>query len=68
MKPLAALRQKVANISDKAVLFGGLCILGGLSLTLTMISAGVGVALAAAGAATMFLGLVGKLTASLWPK
>ena len=68
VKPLAVLRQKVTNISDKAVLFGGLGILGGLSLTLTVILAGVGVALAAAGAATIFLGLVGKLTASLWPK
>ncbi len=67
-KPRAVLRQKVTNISDKAVLFGGLGILGGLSLMLTVILAGAGVVLASVGAATMFLGLVGKLTVSLWPK
>lgn len=68
MEQRVSLRQKVVNISDKAVLFGGLSILGGLSLILTVILAGAGVFLAVAGAATMFLGLVGKLTASLWPK
>lgn len=67
-KPRAALRQKVTKISDKAILFGGLGILGGLILMLTVILAGSGAVLALAGAATMFLGLAAKLAASLWPK
>lgn len=66
VKQRASLRQKVANISDKAILFGGLAILGGLSLMLTVILAGAGVALASVGAATAFLGLAGKLTTTLW--
>ncbi len=68
VKPPVALRQKVANISDKAILFGGLGILGGLSLMLTVILAGAGVALTLAGAVTMFLGLGGKLAVSWWSK
>jgi CheY-like chemotaxis protein len=61
VKRQGALRQKVSNMSDKAVLFGGLSILGGLSLMLTMILASAGVFLALLGAATMLLGLMGKL-------
>lgn len=68
MQRRVSLRQKVADISDKAILFGGLSILGGLSLILTVILAGAGAFLAVAGAATIFLGLMGKLTISLWPK
>ncbi len=66
VKQRAALSQKVANISDKAILFGGFGILGGLALMLTVVLAGAGVFLAAAGAATVFLGLAGKLTTTLW--
>ncbi len=66
VKQQDALRQKIASISDKAVLFGGIGIVGGLCLMLTVILAGAGVFLALAGAAVMFLGLAGKLTASLW--
>lgn len=68
MQRRVSLRQKVTDISDKAILFGGLSILGGLSLILTVILAGAGAFLAVAGAATIFLGLMGKLTISLWPK
>lgn len=68
MQRRVSLRQKVADISDKAILFGGLSILGGLSLILTVILAGAGAFLAVAGAATILLGLMGKLTISLWPK
>ena len=68
IKQQATLKQKVANISDKAILFGGLAILGGLSLMLTVILAGAGVFLASVGAVTTFLGLGAKLTASLCPK
>ncbi len=64
----ATLRQKVADLSDKAILFGGLGILGGLALMITAILAGAGVFLAAAGAAAMFLGLAGKLVTTLWTK
>ncbi len=65
VKPRAVFRQRVSTISDKAVLFGVLGILSGVVLMLTVILAGAGVFLAVAGAATMFLGLMGKLTASL---
>lgn len=58
------LRQKVADASNKAILFGGLGILGGLCLMLTVIWAGAGVFVSIAGAATMFLGLVGKVAIS----
>lgn len=49
VKPPVALRQKVANISDKAILFGGLGILGGWFLIITMMFAQVGAFLALAG-------------------
>lgn len=68
VKEQVSVRHKVAGICDRAVLFGGLGILAGLGLMLTVILAGAGVFLALAGAATMFLGLVGKLTVALWPK
>lgn len=68
VKPRSAFWQKVSSVSDKAILFGGLGILAGLSLMLTMILAGAGVFLAVAGAVTMLLGLAGKLAATLWPK
>lgn len=68
VKKQYALRQKVSNISDKAILFGSLGILGGLSLMLTIILAGAGVFLALAGATAVFLGLMGKLITLRWPK
>jgi hypothetical protein len=64
-RPGTSLRQKVANLSDKAVLFGGLGMLGGLILMPTMVWAEAGFILAIAGASTMFLGMAGKVTASL---
>ncbi len=66
VKQTTTLRLKVASLSDKAILFGGLAILGGLSLMLTVILAGAGIILALVGAATVFLGLVGKLTTAWW--
>ena len=63
----ASLKRKMADISDKAVLFGGLSTLGGLCLMLTVFLAGAGVFLALAGAAAMLLGLAGKLVIA-WRK
>jgi hypothetical protein len=60
MKQRSSFSQKVTDISDKAVLFGGLGILGGLSLMLTVFLAGAGGFLVIAGAATILLGLGGK--------
>ncbi len=68
MSQQATLRHKTTDTNDKAVLFGGLGILGGLFLMLSVVFAGAGVFLALAGAVTMLLGLGGKLTTSLWPK
>lgn len=53
------LRQKIANLSDKAILFGGLGIVGGLCLMLTVILAGAGVFLTLTGGVLALLGLVG---------
>jgi CheY-like chemotaxis protein len=64
-RPGISLRHKVASLSDKAVLFGGLGMLGGLILMLTVVLSEAGFILAIAGATTMFLGMVGKVTASL---
>ncbi len=66
VKQRVALRQKVTSLSDKAILFGGLGIVGGWFLTITMIFAPAGVFLGLAGALTLFLGLAGKLTLSWW--
>jgi hypothetical protein len=68
VKQTAGLTQKVAKTSDKAIFFGGLTILGGLALMLTIALAGAGFLLGVAGAATMLLGLTGKLAASLWSR
>ncbi len=68
VKQTATLRRKITDISNKAVLFGGLGMLGGLGLMLTVILAGAGVVLASVGATTILLGLAGKLAVSLWPK
>ncbi len=64
----SVLRQKVANISDKAILFGGLGILVGLSLMATVVLAGAGFYLAIAGGTTMVLGMLGKVATALWLK
>ncbi len=60
-----SLRQRLASLSDKGVLFGGLGMLGGLILMPTMVLAEAGFILAIAGASTMFLGMAGKVIGSL---
>lgn len=62
------LRQKVSNAGNKAIVVGGLGFIGGVLLILTVALGSAGIFLAAAGAATMLLGLAGKLTAKLLPK
>lgn len=58
--------QKLAELSDKAVLFGAIGVIGGLVLLLSVIFAGAGILLAAAGAAALILGGVTKLAARFW--
>lgn len=65
MKPTVALQQKITSTSDKVIFFGALGVAGGWLLTLTMFLAPAGIPLAIAGGITVFLGLVGKLGASL---
>lgn len=67
MKPRVIPRQQ-SRLTDKAIFFGGLSFVGGWFLVLTIFLAPLGIGLAAAGAATMLLGLVGKLAASLRSK
>lgn len=62
------LRERVVKISEGAMLYGSLGILGGLGLMLTIIFAGAGAVLALAGAGTVLLGLAGRLISSLWSK
>ncbi len=68
VKPRATPRQKGNGITEKAIFFGGLGIFVGWLLSITMVLAPVGVPLALAGVATVFFGLVRKLTARLWRK
>lgn len=58
--------MKGDKLYDKAILFGGLGLAAGWLLTITVIFVPVGVPLAVAGAATLFLGLAGKLTSKIW--
>ncbi|MBI4294620.1 MAG: hypothetical protein HY669_00430 [Chloroflexi bacterium] len=64
----ASLRRKVIEASEKATLYSGLAILGGLGLMLTLILAAPGAALALAGAAGLVISLAGRLAAALWPR
>ncbi len=68
VKQQAVLQQKATRISDKVIFFGALSFAGGWLITLTVFLAPVGVPIAIAGAAMAILGLLGKLTASLWRK
>ncbi len=68
VKPWVAARQKGSGITNRVILFGGLGILGGWFLILTVFLAPVGVVLALTGAAAMLFGLAGRLTVSLWSK
>lgn len=56
-KPRVSLGRKVASLSGKDMLFGGLAILGGLSLILTLVLAEAWVILALAGAVTIGFGI-----------
>lgn len=60
-------QHKATKLSYKTVLFAALGTLGGLLIILA-VTFGGGIFLALAGVAAMFLGLAGKLTASLWAK
>lgn len=68
VKERKLLRQRIAENSDKAILLGGLAILGGLFAMITVILAPVGILLVAGGAGSMLLGAAAKMTSKLWPK
>lgn len=53
--------QRVSNLSDKAIFFGALALLGGWFLIMTMALAVAGIYLAVAGGIVLALGLAGKL-------
>ncbi len=58
-------RKIISYLSDKAVFFGGLGILGGVILIITIFLSGAGIYLALAGVATLLVGLVGKLVSRI---
>ncbi|MDO8472813.1 MAG: hypothetical protein Q7T05_03245, partial [Dehalococcoidia bacterium] len=64
LREIVSVRNRLTEIADKAVLGGGLAILGGLALMVTIILAGAGVALAGAGVAVLTLGIIARLAAS----
>ncbi len=68
VKAEVALQRTATNVSDIVVFFGALGFAGGWLLTLTMFLAPVGIPLVLVGATAVTLGLLGKLTTSLWRK
>lgn len=68
VKERAPLRHRLTAISDKAMLYSGLALLGGLGLMLTLILAAPGAVLALAGGAGLLLSLAGRAAAAWWPR
>ncbi len=68
LEPQVIPEQKGLSMGDNFMLIGGLGIAGGWFLIITIMLAPVGVLLALTGAATMFLGLMGKLMVRLRTK
>ncbi|MBI4188175.1 MAG: hypothetical protein HY529_03100 [Chloroflexi bacterium] len=68
VKPRAVPTQKGNSATDKIMLFGGLGVLGGWFLILTIFFAPVGIFVALAGGVTMLLGLAVRLMNSLKSK
>ncbi|MBI4321776.1 MAG: hypothetical protein HY675_25060 [Chloroflexi bacterium] len=66
-KATPALRRRVITVSETGVLVGGLSMLGGLGLMLTILLAPAGVTLAAAGGLVLLLSLGARATAAVWP-
>lgn len=64
VKPRVIPTQKGNTATDKVMLFGGLGVLSGWFLILTVFLAPVGIFVALAGGVTMLIGLVGRLIAS----
>ncbi|MBI4303587.1 MAG: hypothetical protein HY665_04550 [Chloroflexi bacterium] len=61
VEPRATPWEKVGSLAEKAILFGGLSILAGLILAITIFLTPVGAFLMVAGVAAMLLGVVSKL-------
>lgn len=68
VEPLASGRRKAIDIAERAILYGGLSILAGFSLILTVLFAPAGVFVALAGVLSVVLGWAVKTTAAWWPK
>ena len=58
---------RLLRVTDSFILWGGLAVLLGLSLMVTIILAWAGVVVAAGGVGAMLLGLAGKVAAAVWP-
>ncbi len=65
---LASGRRKATDIGERAIMYGGLTIMAGFSLILTVLLAPAGVFLALAGVLSVVLGWAVKATAEWWPK
>lgn len=66
LREIVSVRNRLNEIADKAVIGGGLTILSGLALMVSIILAGPGVALAGAGVVILTLGIIAKLVSSVW--
>ncbi|MBM2825645.1 MAG: two component transcriptional regulator, LuxR family [Dehalococcoidales bacterium] len=62
------LRQKVSDVSEQAIVLGGLGVLAGLSLTFNVSLASAGVILTLVGGSVALLGLAAKLAVAVWPR
>lgn len=65
---LASGRRKAIDMGEKAIMYGGLTILAGFSIMMTVLLAPAGAGLALAGALLVVLGLAVRTTAAWWPK
>ncbi|MDO8688551.1 MAG: hypothetical protein Q7R39_00815 [Dehalococcoidia bacterium] len=65
---LTSVRRKAIDMGEKAILYGGLTILAGFSLIVSVLLAPAGVVAALAGALLVVLGLAVRMTAAWWPK
>lgn len=64
----ATSRQKVSDMGEKAIVFGGLAVLAGLSLTFSISLTNAGILLALVGGSVTVLGLAVKLAVAAWPE
>ena len=66
-KAMTGLRRNVMTVSEKGMLVGGLGMMGGLGLMLTILLAPAGIVLAAAGGGALLLSWGARAAAEAWP-